>query len=116
MSDVGCGNPGVLSRERPVAVGEGPPLTQLTWLSLSSTPHRWRLVAQNIPILKFPDGTTKENETYDGVEIKQVDVNLLSYPLDIVIDKAQIEKDLKYYERRMSPNGPAMAQIGRAHV
>ena len=64
---------------------------------------------QNIPILKFPDGTTKENETYDGVEIKQVDVNLLSYPLEIVTDKAQIERDLKYYEARMSPDGPAMA-------
>ena len=74
----------------------------------------WDVVAQNIPILKFPDGTTKENETYDGVEIKQVDVNLLSYPLEIITDKAQIEKDLKYYEQRMSPNGPAMAHSALA--
>lgn len=68
----------------------------------------WEHVAQNIPILKFPDGTTKENATYDGVMIKQADVNLLAFPLDIVSDKAQIEKDLKYYEPRMSPEGPAM--------
>jgi trehalose/maltose hydrolase-like predicted phosphorylase len=68
----------------------------------------WEHVAQNIPILKFPDGTTKENRTYDGVEIKQADVNLLAYPLDFITDRAQIEKDLKYYEPRMSPNGPAM--------
>lgn len=68
----------------------------------------WELVAQNIPILKFPDGTTRENATYDGVEIKQADVNLLSYPLDFITDRAQIEKDLKYYETRMSPQGPAM--------
>src|SRR6478736_2756814 len=68
----------------------------------------WDHVAQNIPILKFPDGTTKENETYDGVEIKQSDVNLLSYPLDIINHPDQIEKDLKYYEARMSPDGPAM--------
>jgi len=68
----------------------------------------WEHVAQNIPILKFPDGTTKENATYDGVEIKQADVNLLSYPLEIITDRTQIEKDLKYYEPRMSANGPAM--------
>ncbi|HEY0653466.1 MAG TPA: glycoside hydrolase family 65 protein [Chryseosolibacter sp.] len=68
----------------------------------------WEHVAQNIPILKFPDGVTRENATYDGVEIKQADVNLLAYPLDIVTDRAQVERDLKYYEPRMSPNGPAM--------
>ncbi|MFN8342614.1 MAG: glycoside hydrolase family 65 protein [Cyclobacteriaceae bacterium] len=68
----------------------------------------WELVAKNIPILKFADGTTKENETYDGVEIKQADANLLSYPLDVITDRVQIEKDLQYYEPRMSPNGPAM--------
>jgi trehalose/maltose hydrolase-like predicted phosphorylase len=68
----------------------------------------WEHVAQNIPILKFPDGTTKENATYDGVDIKQADVNLLAYPLDIITDRSQVEKDLKYYEARMSPQGPAM--------
>jgi protein-glucosylgalactosylhydroxylysine glucosidase len=68
----------------------------------------WDHVAQNIPILKFPDGTTKENATYDGKMIKQADVNLLAFPLEIVNDKMQIEKDLKYYEPRMSPEGPAM--------
>ena len=68
----------------------------------------WEHVAQNIPILKFADGTTKENATYDGVMIKQADVNLLAYPLEIVSDKVQIEKDLKYYEPRYSPDGPAM--------
>jgi trehalose/maltose hydrolase-like predicted phosphorylase len=68
----------------------------------------WEHVAQNIPILKFPDGVTKENATYDGVMIKQADVNLLAFPLDIVNDKTQIGKDLDYYEPRMSPEGPAM--------
>ncbi|HEX5168867.1 MAG TPA: glycoside hydrolase family 65 protein, partial [Cyclobacteriaceae bacterium] len=68
----------------------------------------WKLVADNIPILHFADGTTRENETYDGAMIKQADVNLLSYPLEIVTAKEQIEKDLAYYEPRMSPEGPAM--------
>jgi len=68
----------------------------------------WEHVAGNIPILKFQDGTTKENTTYDGVDIKQADVNLLAYPLEIVSDRSQVERDLKYYEPRMSANGPAM--------
>jgi trehalose/maltose hydrolase-like predicted phosphorylase len=68
----------------------------------------WEHVAANVPILKFPDGTTKENATYDGVMIKQADVNLLAYPLEIVSDRNQILKDLEYYTPRMSPEGPAM--------
>lgn len=76
-------------------------------LGLSADPD-WDHVAQNIPILKFPDGVTRENATYDGVDIKQADVNLLAYPLDIVSDKTQVEKDLRYYESRMSITGPAM--------
>ncbi len=76
-------------------------------LSLSPDPD-WEHVASNIPILKFPDGITKENKTYNGEEIKQADVNLLSYPLEIISDRTQVEKDLTYYEPRMSPQGPAM--------
>jgi trehalose/maltose hydrolase-like predicted phosphorylase len=76
-------------------------------LGLEANPD-WKHVAENIPILKFPDGTTRENRTFDGSEIKQADVNLLSYPIEIVTDPAQIRKDLEYYEPRMSPLGPAM--------
>jgi trehalose/maltose hydrolase-like predicted phosphorylase len=68
----------------------------------------WEFVAQNIPILKFPDGVTRENATYAGEIIKQADVNLLSFPLDFITDRAQMEKDLKYYEPKMAPDGPAM--------
>jgi trehalose/maltose hydrolase-like predicted phosphorylase len=76
-------------------------------LGLSPNPD-WDHVAENIPILKFPDGTTKENATYDGVEIKQADANLLAYPLTIVNKPEDIRKDLLYYEPRMSKEGPAM--------
>ncbi len=68
----------------------------------------WNHVADNIPILKFPDGTTKENRTYDGVTIKQADVNLLSFPLKVITDEASIRRDLAYYEPRFAPDGPAM--------
>ena len=71
----------------------------------------WMLVANNIPILKFPDGTTKEHATYKGEGIKQADVNLLSYPLREFTDPAQVKKDLSYYESRIPDEGtPAMTQ------
>jgi trehalose/maltose hydrolase-like predicted phosphorylase len=76
-------------------------------LGLTPNPD-WMHVAENIPILKFPDGTTRENATYDGVNIKQADVNLLAYPLKIVTDPVQVKKDLDYYEPRMAKDGPAM--------
>ena len=38
-------------------------------LSLTPNPD-WGIGSQNIPILKFPDGVTRENATYSGVEIK----------------------------------------------
>lgn len=76
---------------------------------LGLTPNAdWMHVADNIPILKFPDGVTRENATYDGVNIKQADVNLLAYPLKVITDPAQIKKDLDYYEPRMDKEGPAM--------
>ena len=71
-------------------------------------PADWREVAINVPILKFPDGTTKENETYAGQTIKQADVNLLAYPLKVITKKEDIVRDLNYYEPRLSPDGPAM--------
>jgi trehalose/maltose hydrolase-like predicted phosphorylase len=68
----------------------------------------WECVANQIPLLHFPDGTTRENSTYNGEIIKQADVNLLAYPLELITDHSQIEKDLSYYEPRLSPDGPAM--------
>ena len=68
----------------------------------------WAEVAANIPILTFPDGTTKEHATFDTLMIKQADVNLLSWPMDIVRDPAAIRRDLAFYEPRLSPDGPAM--------
>ena len=71
----------------------------------------WQLVAQNIPILKFPDGVTKEFASYKGEGIKQADVNLLGYPLNIITDQAQVKKDLEYYEARIPKEGtPAMTE------
>jgi trehalose/maltose hydrolase-like predicted phosphorylase len=79
-------------------------------LGLKADPD-WLNVASNIPILKFPDGVTKEHATYHGEGIKQADANLLSYPLKEVTDPAAIKKDLEYYSTRVPNEGtPAMTQ------
>ncbi len=79
-------------------------------LGLKADPD-WANVASNIPILKFPDGITKEHATYHGEGIKQADANLLSYPLKEVTDPAAIKKDLEYYSTRVPNEGtPAMTQ------
>lgn len=71
----------------------------------------WMLVAGNIPVLKMPDGVTREHATYNGEGIKQADVNLLSYPLKYFTDPVQVKKDLQYYETRVPNEGtPAMTQ------
>ena len=67
----------------------------------------WTTVRNNIPILRFPDGVTREHATYNGEKIKQADVNLLAYPLKEVTDPAGIRRDLEYYEPRVG-EGPAM--------
>jgi trehalose/maltose hydrolase-like predicted phosphorylase len=71
----------------------------------------WMNVAKNIPILKMPDGVTKEHAAYHGEGIKQADVNLLAYPLKEITDPDAIRKDLEYYETRVPTTGtPAMTQ------
>ncbi len=71
----------------------------------------WTNVANNIPVLKFSDGVTKEHATYRDTGIKQADVNLLAYPLKEITDPIQIKKDLEFYEKRVPNEGtPAMTQ------
>ena len=75
-------------------------------LGLAPDPD-WMVVHDNIPILHFEDGVTKEHASYQGEKIKQADVNLLAYPLKEVTTPAAIRKDLEYYQPRVG-EGPAM--------
>jgi trehalose/maltose hydrolase-like predicted phosphorylase len=75
--------------------------------TLGFTPNAdWKTVGDGLVILKFPDGTTREHATYNGEVIKQADVNLLSYPLNIITDPSTIKKDLDYYEKVLADNIP----------
>jgi trehalose/maltose hydrolase-like predicted phosphorylase len=78
-------------------------------LGLQADPS-WAHVADNIKIHRFADGTTMEHSKYDGDRIKQADVNLLTFPLNVVNDEATILKDLKYYEPKLAEEGPAMGK------
>jgi trehalose/maltose hydrolase-like predicted phosphorylase len=83
-------------------------------LGLHENPD-WTVVADNIPILKMPDGVTSEFKTYKGENIKQADVNLLAYPLKLITDEQQIRKDLLFYEGRVPDEGtPAMTHAAFA--
>jgi trehalose/maltose hydrolase-like predicted phosphorylase len=68
----------------------------------------WINVENNIPILRLSNGVTAEYAGYNGIKIKQADVNLLAYPLKEITDPAQIKKDLEYYESRVGEGSPAM--------
>ncbi len=68
----------------------------------------WATTAEKIPILKFKDGVTREHATYNGETIKQADVNLLSYPLELIREPEKIKRDIDYYESRYDKGGPAM--------
>lgn len=71
--------------------------------------EKWTDIQIHLKIWKFENGTTMEYKGYDGRMIKQADVNLLGYPLDIS-DSEQQKLDLNYYEQRIDPrNGPLMS-------
>ncbi len=72
------------------------------------TNTEWIDVEKNIPIVTLSNGVTSEHTAYYGENIKQADVNLLSYPLKEVTDPLQIKKDLEYYETRIGEGSPAM--------
>lgn len=80
-------------------------------IAIGETPNpKWQMISEKIKILKLKDGTTKEHQNYNGEIIKQADVNLLSYPLNIINDKASILQNLKYYEPKLAKDGPAMGK------
>lgn len=70
---------------------------------------KWTAVSEKL-LIHRENGITQNYKGYQGQMIKQADVNLLAYPLHIITDKAQIEKDLEYYAEKIDKkDGPAMA-------
>lgn len=50
-------------------------------------PEIWREIGENIRVLQFENGVTREHSTYKGEMIKQADANLLAYPLGVITDE-----------------------------
>lgn len=70
---------------------------------------QWRDVSEKLKI-HTEKGITQNYKGYQGQMIKQADVNLLAYPLHVITDKSQIERDLAYYAEKIDKkDGPAMA-------
>ena len=73
-------------------------------------PEIWRAIGENIRILQFENGVTREHSTYKGEMIKQADANLLAYPLGVITDEYRQRQDLEYYAERIDQkDGPAMS-------
>lgn len=73
-------------------------------------PEIWRAIGENIRILQFANGVTREHSTYKGEMIKQADANLLAYPLGVITDEYRQRQDLEYYAERIDQkDGPAMS-------
>ena len=73
-------------------------------------PEIWREIGENIRVLQFENGVTREHSTYKGEMIKQADANLLAYPLWVITDEYRQRQDLEYYAERIDQkDGPAMS-------
>ena len=73
-------------------------------------PEIWWEIGENIRILQFENGVTREHFTYKGEMIKQADANLLAYPLGLITDEYRQRQDLEYYAERIDQkDGPAMS-------
>lgn len=73
-------------------------------------PEIWRAIGENIRVLQFENGVTREHSTYKGEMIKQADANLLAYPLGLITDEYRQKQDLEYYAERIDQkDGPAMS-------
>lgn len=79
---------------------------------LNETPHpQWEQVAKNLDFVYMPNGIIAEHSLYHGERIKQADVTLLAYPLQVIKDTALIRRNVEYYLARIPvEQTPAMSK------
>jgi hypothetical protein len=75
-----------------------------------ATPE-WRTVGENLVVLG-PDahGIIPEYAGYAGAPIKQADVALAFYPLNLQLSPDVVRRNLAYYDQRCDPFGPLMSR------
>lgn len=86
-------------------------------LTLGVAPNPdWERVASSMKF-HYIDGSDviAEYKGYEGEKIKQADVALLAFPLDIISDPRIIDRNIRYYDSKIdSINGPAMSHSAMA--
>ena len=79
---------------------------------LGLTPAKeWNETAAKLHFVYMPDGIIAVNQTYTGQVTKQADVILLAYPLRLLTDTYEIERNLDYYMSKVpDKRTPAMCK------
>jgi trehalose/maltose hydrolase-like predicted phosphorylase len=79
---------------------------------LGLTPAKeWNETAAKLHFVYMPDGIIAVNQTYTGQVTKQADVILLAYPLHLLTDTYEIERNLDYYMSKVpDKRTPAMCK------
>ena len=74
-------------------------------------PKEWSEAAGKLRFVYMPDGIIAVNRTYTGQVTKQADVILLAYPLNLLTDAAEIERNIEYYMSKVpDKQTPAMSK------
>ena len=78
---------------------------------LPDASESWKTIAQNMYVpFDATNSYHPEYEGYNGVEVKQADVILLGFPLMVNMSTDVRRNDLRFYEPRTNPRGPAMTK------
>lgn len=84
---------------------------QFAYEVLPNASERWKTIAENMYIpFDVTNAFHPEYDGYNGGEVKQADVILLGFPLMVNMSLNIRRNDLKFYEPRTNPRGPAMTK------
>ena len=71
----------------------------------------WSETADKLHFVYMPDGIIAVNQTYSGEVTKQADVILLAYPLHLLTEAREIERNIEYYMAKVpDKQTPAMSK------
>ena len=74
-------------------------------------PQIWSETVEKLHFVYMPDGIIAVNQTYSGEVTKQADVILLAYPLHLLTDAGEIERNIEYYMSKVpDKQTPAMSK------
>lgn len=66
-----------------------------------NAPDEWQKTADGLQWQYMNNGVIREHDTYDGEIIKQADVALLAYPLNLMTNRGDILRNIAYYDDKV---------------